>query len=426
MSRRTTDPSFPSTSPSAQRESKKGHESISGQASSRKLKVTLLSEEWKSTKGGLSTVNRQLAIQLAKHENVEVSMYLPPCSEEDLRIAKEYHVNLVQARKLIGFQPIDWLLSVPENHEMDYVIGHGLKLGRQVQLIKKQLTCKWVQVLHTAPEDLAMFKGDENAISKGEEKHKAEVELCELADEVVAVGPKLADNYSRYLRHCQRDQSVFVLTPSIFSEFASVKQAAEDGRTFCVLVFGRGDPEDFNLKAYDIAAKAIFQLKEASYELTFVGAPPGKEEEIAEKLCQHGIARRQLRVRSFKESREDLNKLFCEVDLCIMPSRTEGFGLTALEALSAGLPILVSGNSGLADALQNVPGGSSRVVNSEEPAEWAEAIKSVRKMRRDIRLKETKNLRIQYAEVYSWEKQCDELLKMMFDTLLGTSGKGCK
>ncbi|XP_068751397.1 D-inositol 3-phosphate glycosyltransferase-like isoform X2 [Montipora capricornis] len=414
MSRGTTDPSFPGTSSSAQRKRKKDHESISGQASSRKLKVTLLSDEWKSTKGGLSTINRELAIQLAKHQNVEVSMYLPRCSEDDLRIAKEYNVNLVQARKLIGFEPIDWLLSAPENHEMDYVIGHGLKLGRQVQLIQKQLTCRWVQVLHTAPEDLGIFKGYENAISKAEEKHKAEIELCELADEVVAVGPKLADDYSRYLRH--REQSVFVLTPSIFSEFSSVKQAAEDGRTFCVLVFGRGDTEDFDLKGYDIAAKAISELNEASYEVTFVGAPPGKEEEVAAKLCQHGIARRQLTVRSFKESREYLGRLFCEVDLCIMPSRTEGFGLAALEALSAGLPILVSGNSGLGDALQNVPGGSSRVVNSEDPEKWAEAIKNVRKMRRDVRLKDTKKLCIDYAEEYSWEKQCGELLKMMFDS----------
>ena len=40
-----------------------------------------------------------------------------------------------------------------------------------------------------------------------------------------------------------------------------------------------------------------------------------------------------------------------------MPSRTEGFGLTALEALSAGLPILVSGNSGFAHALRHLPSG---------------------------------------------------------------------
>ncbi|XP_068687948.1 uncharacterized protein [Montipora foliosa] len=412
------DPSFPSTSFSASQEAQ---ESISGQTPRRKLKVTFLSSEWKSTKGGLSTINRELAIQLAKHQNVEVSMYLPQCSEEDVRIAGENNVKLKKAKKLIGYEPIEWLSSAPENHKMDYVIGHGLILGQQVQLIQKQLPCKWVQVVHTAPEELGMFKGYANAISKSEKKHRAEVQLCELADQVVAVGPKLADEYSCYLRHCQRDQSVFVLTPSILSEFSRVEQAAEERMTFRVLVFGRSDNEDFELKGYDIAAKAISELNEESYKLIFAGAPLGKEEKVAEKLCQHGIAPRQLTVRSFKESREDLGKLFCEEDLCLMPSRTEGFGLAALEALSAGLPILVSGNSGFGDALQKVPHGSSCVVNSEDPAEWAKAIKSVRKKSRDVRLEETADLRTQYAKKYCWKEQCDELVKRMSDSIFGST-----
>ncbi|XP_068751385.1 uncharacterized protein [Montipora capricornis] len=412
------DPSFPSTSFSASQEAQ---ESISGQTPSRKLKVTFLSSEWKSTKGGLSTINRELAIQLAKHQNVEVSMYLPQCSDEDVRIAGENNVKLIKAKELIGYEPIEWLSSAPENHEMDYVIGHGLILGQQVQLIQKQLPCKWVQVVHTAPEELGMFKGYANAISKSEKKHRAEVQLCELADQVVAVGPKLADEYSCYLRHCQRDQSVFVLTPSILSEFSRVEQAAEERMTFRVLVFGRSDNEDFELKGYDIAAKAISELNEESYKLIFAGAPLGKAEKVAEKLCQHGIAQRQLTVRSFKESREDLGKLFCEADLCLMPSRTEGFGLAALEALSAGLPILVSGNSGFGDALQNVPHGSSCVVNSEDPAEWAKAIKSVRKKSRDVRLEETADLRAQYAKKYCWKEQCDELVKRMSDSIFGST-----
>ncbi|XP_015747310.1 PREDICTED: uncharacterized protein LOC107327069 [Acropora digitifera] len=60
-----------------------------------------------------------------------------------------------------------------------------------------------------------------------------------------------------------------------------------------------------------------------------------------------------------------------------MPSRTEGFGLVALEALSADLPVLVSGNSGVGKALKKVPTGSYSVVNSEEPKEWAKAIRTI-------------------------------------------------
>ena len=120
--------------------------------SSRKLKVTLLSCEWGSTKRGLSTINRELAIQLAKNDNVEVSMYLPLCSQEDERAAAEFGVCLFKAKKKPGYDPIDWLASVPKDHCMDVVIGHGTHLGRQVPMIKElHPECKWIQVVHTDP-----------------------------------------------------------------------------------------------------------------------------------------------------------------------------------------------------------------------------------------------------------------------------------
>ena len=383
--------------------------------------MTLLSSEWRSTKGGLSTVNRELAIQLAKHPDVKVSVYLPECSEEDKRVAASHNVHLIQAQEMPGYDPIDWLASVPKHHIMDCVIGHGVHLGRQVpHILRHHHHCKWIQVVHTAPEELGMYKSYDEAISKGAKKHQAEVKLCQLADQVVAVGPKLAEAFAGYLRSCGKDQDVLNLTPGIFSEFSHVKQASEERRTFCVLVFGRGDGEDFKLKGYDIAAEAVAELKDVPCKLVFVGAPRGEEEKVAEMLLKQGIDRNQLTVRCYNESREQLAELFCEVDVAIMPSRTEGFGLAALEALSAGLPVLVSGNSGLGEALKNVLHGSNCVVDSDNPNRWAEAIRSVRQKRRDLRLAETKSISEEYAKVYSWEEQCRLLVQRMMNI---TSGK---
>ena len=374
--------------------------------------MTLLSSEWRSTKGGLSTINRELAIQLAKHPSVEVSVYLPQCSEEDKRVAAKHNVHLIEAEKMPGYDPVDWLSFLPKDHAVDCVIGHGAVLGRQVQIIKRTHPyCKWIQVVHTAPEELGMYKGYEEHISRGEDKHQVEVELCKLADQVVAVGPKLADAFSGYLRPCGKDQDVLNLTPGIFSEFADVSQATEERNSFNVLVFGRGDNEDFQLKGYDIAAQAIAELKDTTYKLVFVGATQGEEGKVAKKLVEQGIDPSQLKVRRFNESREKLADLFCEVDLAVMPSRTEGFGLAALEALSAGLPVLVSGNSGLAEALKKVPHGSSCVVTSDDPKDWASAIRAVRHKDREMRLGEFDFVRGAYAKKYSWKEQCDKLVE---------------
>ena len=383
--------------------------------------MTLLSSEWRSTKGGVSTIDRELAIQLAKFPDVEVSVYLPECSEEDKRVAASHNVRLIQAEKFHGVDPDLWLSSLPAYHAVDCVIGHGVQLGRQVQFIKHQRNCKWLQVVHTDPEELGMFKNDADAVSKGEEKHKLEVKLCELSDQVVAVGPKLAEAFSGYLRPFQKDQNVLNLTPGIFSEFAHVKQASEERKIFSVLLLGNGDSEDLQLKGYDIAAKAIAKLKDMPqpYKLKVVGVESGKEQQVAEMLLQQGISCDQLVVRGFKE-REQLAEQFCEVDLAIMPSRSEGFGLPALEALSAGLPVLVSGNSGLGEALKNVLHGSNCVVDSYDPREWAKAIRSVRQKRRNLRLAETKSISEEYGKMYNWEEQCRLLVQRMMNI---TSGK---
>ena len=377
----------------------------------------MLSSEWRSsTNGDLSTINRELAIQLAKHSNVEVSVFLPQCNEEDRNSAASHHVQLVEAEKVVGWNSVDWLINVPDGHVIDCVVGHGVSLGRQVQVIRKHHHCKWIQVVHTVSEELGMYK----SISQGEQLQKTEVKLCEMADQIVAIGPKLADAYKRYLRCSKKEQNVFDLTPSIFSEFLNVEQATEERRTFSVLVIGSGNScEDFSLKGFDLAAQAVAELKDKSYKLKFVGAPRGKEGEIADKLLQHGIDRNQLIVRSFSDSRELLANLFCEVDLAIMPSKTEGFGVSALEALSASLPVLVTGNSGLGEALKEVPLGSQCVVDSEEPEDWAKKIKEVRQKKREVRLSESRLLRENYQEKYSWEKPIRCLVERMYSLIFG-------
>ena len=363
-----------------------------------------------------------MAIQLAKHSNVEVSMYLPQCSEADKRAAAAHNVCIIKAKEKPGYDPIDWLATIPRDHQMDFVIGHGIHLGRQVPHIKRvHQECKWIQVVHTDPEELGMFKNYADSITKGEKKHQAEVKLCELADQVVAIGPKLEEVFSRYLRFCGKDQDVLTVTPGIFSEFADVPQAAEERGRFRVLVLGRGDSEDFHFKGYDIAARAVAELCKHDphiFKLVFVGVPKGEEEKVKEMLLKEGLAPSQLIVRSYKE-REQLAAQFCEADLAIMPSRSEGFGLAALEALSAGLPVLVSVNSGFGDALKELPFGSSCVVNSEEVNEWAKAIRTIHDKKRELRLREAVKVRESYAEEYHWEAECGRLVESMLNIIKG-------
>ncbi|XP_067039389.1 uncharacterized protein [Acropora muricata] len=374
----------------------------------------------KLDKGGLSTINRELAIQLAKFSCLEVTLFLPKCSEDDIKAADSHGISIVEAARRSGYNELDWLSFPPGHLKIDVVVGHGVKLGRQAQVIRESHNCNWVQVVHTDPEELGMFKCYENPISTGEEKHHVEVELCQMADFVVGVGPKLTEAFRKYLGSCKKHQDVFEFTPSVFYEFSSVQQVPDERKQCSVLVFGRGDAEDFKLKGFDIAAKAVAALSDAI--LVFVGSPHGKQEEIAKQFTDFGIPANRLRVRSYMK-REALKELFYEVDLVLMPSRTEGFGLAGLEALSAGLPVLVSKNSGFGEALGCVPCGPLCVIGHEDPSAWVAAIERIWNKDRKSRLDEVNTLRDFYAKRYSWSEQCERLIKKMVELVDGTSSE---
>ena len=393
------------------------------------LDITLLGSEWKSLAGGVSTLNRELAIYLSQEPNVRVSLLVPEgaCTMEDKKEAQTFGINVLNASPRPGYsEPLEWLGFPPQDHKIDVVVGHGVKLGRQVQVIKRSpqfQKCKWVHMVHTAPEDLSKYKGYDNPTSRGEQKHWDEVGLCKYADLVVPVGPRLKKAYSSYLQGCKKDEDIFEIVPGLFDrEFGDLVQKPKDESDdhFNVLLCGRGDDEDFDLKGYQIAVKAFVDehLKGKYYYLLFVGAPEGKQDEVRKRLLNCGITDQQLTVRKFVQSREGMKDLFCEVDLVIMPSKSEGFGLVALEALSAGLPVLVGKNTGFASAVHSIPLGAYSIVDSEDPGKWAEAIEGVC-VRHRVRLAESKLLREAYGQAYCWKKQCEALVNKLWRMVYG-------
>ena len=377
-----------------------------------KLQVTILAYEWGSSKGGLSTINRELAIQLAKFPNVEVTFFLPKCTDEEQIAANSHGISILVAKRRPGFSELDWLSFPPEDLRIDVVVGHGVKLGHQAQIIRRTHKCKWVQVVHADPEE-----SYENPILAGEEKHHIEVQLCLMADFVVGVGCKLTETFRRYLNWGKKHQDVFEFTPGIFSDFSCIQQDLVKRKNYSVLVFGHGKVEDFVLKGFDIAARSVAALSDT--HLYFVGVPPGKHAEIANRFVDLGIPANRLKVRGYMNSQEDLKRLFCEVDLVVIPSRTEGFCLTGLEALSAGLPVIVSRNSGFGEALESVPFGCLFVIDSEDPSAWTVAMKGLLNKGRKPLLDEIKALRVSYGERYSWSEQCQGLIDKMLKLVDG-------
>ncbi|XP_022785147.1 uncharacterized protein LOC111325582 [Stylophora pistillata] len=185
-------------------------------------------------------------------------------------------------------------------------------------------------------------------------------------------------------------------------------------KNFSVFVFGRATFEDLSLKGYDIIANAIGSLGK-KFELIFVGSSPGEHQKVEQWFLDNTcINRSHLTIRGYCNDPEELKMMYYQSDLVALPSRTEGFGLVALEAISAGIPILVSGESGIAEALREVEGGNTVIVELDEDAdEWARRIREMSEESAEEREAKARRLRENYRKVYSWRAECERFKGMI-------------
>ena len=365
-----------------------------------------------------SIVTKELSKQLAKFPHLKVTVLVPEgsCDELDKINAESHNVTIVEAKKLPGFQnPNDWLRFPPKGLTTDIVIGLGERFCKMAQIFKELHDCKSIFVgCDSFEESFSRDAELRDAQAKMEDEclGKSNVQpMMQMADLPVAVGPKRAEKLSVSLS-CQ-GKEVFKLTPGILSEFADVTQTLGDRRKFRILVAGHGHPRYFHKEGLDTVAKAVAGLKDRSYEIILVGAAKGEHRGFIEKFHECGVPKHQLIIRSPPKDEEEMKMWLREADLAIVPSGEQEFGMFGLIALSSGLPILVHSASGLGEALEDVIGGWSSIVESEDVTVWSEEIKKVRNKVRKVRLEETDSLRKHYNEKYSWEKQCEALVEEM-------------
>ena len=376
------------------------------------IKVTILENQcdW-----FLNFFSVELAKQLAKFTQVEVSLLVPESvqiNDWDKRYLEENGVTIVKAKRQPGFpDPIDWLYYPPEDLKTDIVIGIGAQLGKISQHWKKRYQCKNIYI------DCDNFLRNYKVVETFEDLDYRK-ELSIAANIPVAIGPKTTDGLSASLR--PEGKQVFNLTPGIIGKFSNLTHATNDGRNFRVLLVGGDNPDNFQEEGLELAAETMAELNDKSYHLIYVGARKETEKQFANLFHLCGVPKRQLTVRNLPQTEKEWKGLFCEVDLAIMPSGDKEFGLEALLALSAGLPVLVHGESGFGEALSDVKFGTSAIVDSDNAREWALRIKKVRETDRKTRLEQAAILHSHYDEKYSWEKQCGSLVAMMFTMVSGT------
>jgi glycosyltransferase involved in cell wall biosynthesis len=311
----------------------------------------LICDEWSPARGGISQFNRSLAIALAATGH-RTTCLVESASPSEFQDAAAHGVTLHTAEPTMA-GPNLYVPSGPVIAEApDVVIGHDIVSGAIAQTYaRKYLHAALVYIVHT-PTAIEVYKRDDAAQRTGDRELLSR-RICADADVVAAVGPLLARTAEALVTNGYDDNPVIQVDPGMDVPAALLQRRRRIPASPTILTLGRTG--HIEAKGLDIAAHAVAGLAPAHLpRLLIQGGPAGGCDALRTKLvAESGLARDQVDVRPFTVDASQIAYSLWQSSLCVLPSRVEGFGLAALDAITLGTPVLVSARSGLAETLRS-------------------------------------------------------------------------
>ena len=248
--------------------------------------------------------------------------------------------------------------SIHANYWLSGVAGHKLK---------HELDIPVVSTFHT----LARVKA-ETGDPEPQLRIAAEAEVIACSDAITASCPAEAEQLVRL--YGAKPERIELVPPGVIHAFfspgdrAGARTALGVGDHPVLLFVGRIQP----LKGLDVAIRALAELRRDDAVLVVVGGPSGadghteaaKAALLADEL---GVTDRIHWVPP--QPHHMLSSYYRAADLCIVPSRSESFGLVALEAAACGTPVVAAAVGGLTTLVDH--GRTGFLVDDRAPEAFA-------------------------------------------------------
>jgi len=330
--------------------------------------------------GGMNVYVRELSAALAR-SGIECDVYTRAWSPDlpaTVAVEPGFRVHHVPAGPLAGVPKedlpaliddfADGVLARLEHAAPDVVHANYWLSGVAGHRIKHTLDVPLVSTFHT----LARVKAE---ASEREVRGRAEAEASVMgcSDAVLASCSVEAHQIeSLYGMDARRIEIVPLGVERAFFAPGYRPQARralglpEDGPM--LLFVGRIQP----LKALDVAVRALADSRHQDAFLVVVGGPSGaqgadEEARIHDMVDTLGLADRV----HFRppQPHELLSTFYRAADVCLVPSRSESFGLVALEASACGTPVVAAAVGGLRTLVEH--GRTGFLVERREPSTFS-------------------------------------------------------
>lgn len=290
---------------------------------------------------------------------VHVDAGAPDLPKEGLAETVPAFVDGVAAE--LAERPVDVLHA---NYWLSGVAGHRLKHQLDLPLVSTFHTLARVKADTGDPEPQRRIDAEAEVVGC------SDVILANSAEEVAALRTLYGADPSR----------IEVVAPGVEHAFfspgdrAGARRALGLGDHPVLLFVGRIQP----LKGLPVAVGALAQLPDPRAELVVVGGPSGPDgdAELAQVLALADALGVRHRIRFVPpQPHHLLSTYYRAADVVVVPSRSESFGLVALEAAACGTPVVAAAVGGLRTLVDH--GRTGLLVDRRDPAAFAEAVGAI-------------------------------------------------
>jgi len=264
-------------------------------------------------------------------------------------------------------------LAYREKNKIDYKIIHGnYYLGGWVAAqIKRILHAPMVETFHSLGHiryrALEKFGKENVDIENFEERLRAEKEIMNITDKIIATNPPEKKDITRYYDFDLENKIEVIPCGVNFKRFRKIN--FENARSYInhflkedkiILYIGRIDWRkgiETLIRAFPLVSKKLPKL---NLYLMITGGKIGKNGNLADKkeinrlkdiVEELGIEKKVLFLG--KRNQEKLCYYYSSANVFVTPPYYEPFGMTALEAMRCGAPIVASNIGGLSYIIQN-------------------------------------------------------------------------
>jgi Glycosyltransferase Family 4 len=226
-------------------------------------RILAVATEWRSGHGGVSTLNRELCVALAKLGHEVVCLVLDATGDE-IHHARAANVQLITPRTdaMPSLSDVTRLLLFSrrsiEGFEPELVIGHDHITGSAARHIAHDgYGVPYVHFIHTLPEETGRHKTrGPQSVLKGAIKAQIQLDQCKSAQLVVAIGPKILQHVVGRLSRA--NMPVVEMRPGLNKELLThVVDLSKPRRVDCLLVARFEDPV---LKGAPLACRVISKV----------------------------------------------------------------------------------------------------------------------------------------------------------------------